>query len=152
MRSSPWRQCKEVVRPGVGRTPHAAGTRACSSPGEFKVDREVVVGVGLPDRDRETSTVPSEGSGRSGIGGLWVELVLSAIVLIFLLVFILQNPASVRIAFLGWDGVLPTGVALLFAAVAGVLLVAVPGSVRIVQLRRRARQKTRTDREPGSHS
>lgn len=109
------------------------------------------MGGRLPDRDRETSTVPSEGSGRSGIGGLWVGLVLSAFVLIFLLVFILQNPTSVRIAFLGWDGVLPTGVALLFAAVAGVLLVAVPGSVRIGQLRRRASQKTRTDREPGSH-
>lgn len=104
--------------------------------------------VRLPDREGRASTGPGAASGRSGAGGLWVGLVLSALVLILLLIFILQNPAPARIAFLGWDGVLPTGVALLFAAVAGVLLVAVPGSVRIVQLRRQARQETR---EPENH-
>ncbi len=113
------------------------------------------MGVRLPDRHREMSTVRSEepgrGTARSGIGALWVGLVLSALVLILLLIFILQNPASVLIAFLGWDGALPTGVALLFAAVAGVLLVAVPGSVRMVQLRRSARHEGRADRDPGSH-
>ena len=75
---------------------------------------------------------------RSRISGLWVGLVLSAVVLVFLLVFILQNRDPVQINFLGWTGVLPGGVALLFAAVAGVLLVALPGSVRILQLRRAA--------------
>lgn len=92
--------------------------------------------------------MPETKSGKSGIGQLWVGLLLSALVLIFLLIFILQNSASVRIAFFGWDGALPTGVALLFAAIGGVLLVAVPGSVRIVQLRRQARRETRTSREP----
>jgi uncharacterized integral membrane protein len=62
-------------------------------------------------------------------------MILSAIVLIFLLVFILQNRSLVQITFLGWAGALPAGVALLFAAVAGVLSVAIPGSVRILQLR-----------------
>jgi putative membrane protein len=75
---------------------------------------------------------------RSRISGLWVGLILSAIVLAFLLVFILQNGDPVQITFLGWAGALPTGVALLFAAVAGVLLVAIPGSVRILQLRQAA--------------
>jgi putative membrane protein len=75
---------------------------------------------------------------RSRISGLWVGLILSAVVLVFLLVFILQNSAPVQITFLGWTGALPTGVALLFAAIAGVLLVAIPGSVRILQLRRAA--------------
>jgi lipopolysaccharide assembly protein A len=77
-------------------------------------------------------------STRSRISGLWVGLVLSAVMLIFLLVFILQNSDPVQINFLAWTGVLPSGVALLFAAVAGVLLVAIPGSVRILQLRRAA--------------
>lgn len=75
---------------------------------------------------------------RSRISGLWVGLILSAVVLAFLLVFILQNGSPIQITFLGWTGVLPTGVALLFAAVAGVLLVAIPGSVRMLQLRRAA--------------
>jgi uncharacterized integral membrane protein len=69
-------------------------------------------------------------------GGLWAGLILSSIVLIFLLVFILQNGDPVRINFLAWSGSLPTGVALLLAAVAGLLLVAIPGIARIVQLRR----------------
>ena len=58
--------------------------------------------------------------------------------LIFLLIFILQNSAPVQIIFLNWTGALPTGVALLFAAIAGVLLVALPGAARMLQLRRAA--------------
>ncbi|OLL76692.1 putative membrane protein [Pseudonocardia sp. Ae168_Ps1] len=73
-------------------------------------------------------------------GGLWAALILSAVVLIFLLVFILQNTEPVVINFLWLTGTLPTGVALLFAAIAGVLLVAVPGTGRILQLRREARR------------
>ena len=66
------------------------------------------------------------------------------IVLIFLLIFILQNNVPVQINFLGVSGTLPTGVALLFAAIAGLLLGAIPGSVRILQLRRAARRGRRT--------
>ncbi|MBC3190801.1 DUF1049 domain-containing protein [Pseudonocardia sp. C8] len=77
----------------------------------------------------------------SRIGGLWAALILSAIVLIFLLVFIVQNTEPVAINFLWMTGTLPTGVALLFAAIAGILLVAVPGTGRIMQLRREARKR-----------
>ena len=77
---------------------------------------------------------------RSRSGGLWVGLIFSALVLLFLLVFILQNGAPVQIAFFALEGTLPVGVALLLAAIAGILLVAIPGSVRILQLRRAARR------------
>jgi uncharacterized integral membrane protein len=77
---------------------------------------------------------------RTRMSGLYVGLILSALVLILLLVFILQNLHSVEINFLGLSGQLPTGVALLLAAVAGVLLVAIPGTGRILQLRRAARR------------
>ena len=77
---------------------------------------------------------------RTRTGGLWTGLILSAIVLIFLLVFILQNLNVVTIAFLGFTFSLPIGVALLLAAVAGLLLVAIPGGLRILQLRRAARR------------
>jgi uncharacterized integral membrane protein len=80
---------------------------------------------------------------RSRTGGLWVGLILSALVLLFLLVFILQNGEPVQISFFAFDGVLPTGVALLLAAIAGILLVAIPGSIRILQLRRAARRSAR---------
>jgi uncharacterized integral membrane protein len=77
---------------------------------------------------------------RTRTGGLWTGLILSAIVLIFLLIFILQNPNVVTIAFLGFTFSLPIGVTLLLAAVAGLLLVAIPGGLRILQLRRVARR------------
>lgn len=77
---------------------------------------------------------------RTRTGGLWTGLILSAIVGIFLLIFILQNNVPVRINFLGFTGTLPVGVALLLAAIAGLLLVAIPGGLRILQLRRVARR------------
>lgn len=80
---------------------------------------------------------------RSRTGGLWVGLILSALVLLFLLVFILQNGEPVLISFFALEGVLPSGVALLLAAIAGMLLVAIPGSLRILQLRRAARRGAR---------
>ena len=80
---------------------------------------------------------------RSRTGGLWVGLILSALVLLFLLVFILQNDQPVQISFFAAEGVIPLGVALLLAAIAGILLVAIPGSLRILQLRRAARRGAR---------
>ncbi|MBO4238902.1 MULTISPECIES: LapA family protein [Pseudonocardia] len=106
-----------------------------------------------PTADQPTVAVPVEGGGpgseattekraipHTRTGGLWAALILSAVVLIFLLVFILQNTEPVAINFLWLTGTLPTGVALLFAAIAGILLVAVPGTGRILQLRRQARR------------
>jgi len=54
-----------------------------------------------------------------------------------------QNNAPVQISFFALQGVLPSGVALLLAAIAGILLGAIPGSVRIFQLRRAARRGPR---------
>ncbi|MDT7622102.1 MAG: hypothetical protein QOF99_3003 [Pseudonocardiales bacterium] len=77
---------------------------------------------------------------RTRVSGLWVGVTLSAVVLLFLLIFILQNNVPTPVRFLGIEGILPVGVALLFAAVLGVLLVAIPGYLRILQLRRAARK------------
>ena len=106
--------------------------------------------VALPSSGPATGTAPATGSApavrHSRSGGLWVGLILSALVLLFLLVFILQNGDPVQISFFALEGVLPTGVALLLAAIAGILLVAIPGSVRILQLRRVARRQGRPER------
>jgi lipopolysaccharide assembly protein A len=77
---------------------------------------------------------------RTRTGGVWVGLALSAVVLLLLLIFILENGRRVDIAYFGAHGHLPLGVALLLAAVAGALLVLIPGTVRIVQLRKTARR------------
>ena len=82
---------------------------------------------------------------RTRIGGLWVALACFAILLLLLLIFILQNGTKVEISYLGAHGHLPLGVALLLAAVCGVLLVVLAGAARISQLRTVARRHRRAD-------
>ncbi|WP_239309722.1 lipopolysaccharide assembly protein LapA domain-containing protein [Frankia sp. Cj3] len=81
---------------------------------------------------------------------IWTVAILSALILIFLLIFIVENGQRVTVSFLGIDGHLPLGVALLFAAIAGALLLAIPGVGRIFQLRRVARHHRATEAEPPS--
>lgn len=71
---------------------------------------------------------------------MWTTLVLFSLVLIILLIFILQNLDSVKVSFLGASGSMPLAVAMLFAAVAGALLVAIPGVGRMIQLRKTVRR------------
>jgi uncharacterized integral membrane protein len=89
---------------------------------------------------------------RTRTGGIWIGIIIAAIVLILLLIFILQNTTSVTIHYFGFAGALPIAVALLLAAVlaavCGVLLVAIPGTVRILQLRKAAKAPTPTGRPP----
>jgi len=67
---------------------------------------------------------------------------------LLLLIFILQNGQRAQVSFLGAHGHLPKGVALLLAAVFGVLLVALPGTARIIQLRMLSRRRRGTGVEP----
>ncbi|AZG44051.1 LapA family protein [Gordonia insulae] len=67
-------------------------------------------------------------------------LVIGAIITILLLVFILQNMESQRIELLFWEVNLPLGVSLLIAAIAGALIVALAGGVRMVQMSRALRK------------
>ncbi|MCY7340955.1 MAG: lipopolysaccharide assembly protein LapA domain-containing protein [Pseudonocardia sp.] len=127
--------------------PHAD---PATNPGLRPADIAGPDGPDFPTPDRPESgqapTVPTPTGRREPVvtrtrtGGLWTGLILSALVLVVLLVFILQNLARVQITFLGLTGSLPLGVALLLAAVAGLLLVAIPGGFRILQLRRAARR------------
>ena len=89
--------------------------------------------------------LPQHKIGRTRISGTWVATICSAIVLLLLLIFILQNGRTVEVSYFGAHGHLPLGVALLLAAVGGVLLVALAGSARIIQLRRTARRHRRVD-------
>src|SRR5690348_10170916 len=82
---------------------------------------------------------------RTRTSGLWVAVAFFAIVLLLLLIFILQNGAQVSVNYLGAHGHLPLGVALLLAAVCGILLVVLAGAARISQLRAVARRHRRAD-------
>ncbi len=73
----------------------------------------------------------------------WIGIIAFSVMLVLLLIFILQNTQPVEIAYFGADGSLPLAVAMLLAAVAGVLLTAIAGTLRIWQLRRHLRRGNR---------
>jgi putative membrane protein len=79
---------------------------------------------------------------------VWTMVGIGVILLVAILVFILQNGQRVRVRFLMANGTLPLGVALLFAALLGALLVLVAGAARVLQLRVVARRHRRTDQLP----
>jgi uncharacterized integral membrane protein len=142
---------RATARPATGRPlPHGSAgpedpradpvTRPTMRPSR---DPAVPEGPTVPTPTGWDEPRPRDGVGHSRTGVLWTGLILSALVLLLLLVFILQNSAPIQITFLGASGTLPTGVALLLAAIAGLLLVAIPGGLRILQLRRAARRGPR---------
>ena len=74
------------------------------------------------------------------MSAVWTGVIVAAVLLIALIVFIAQNSRQVAIHFLGFAGHISLGLALLIASVGSVLLVAIPGTLRIVQLRRALRK------------
>jgi uncharacterized integral membrane protein len=78
----------------------------------------------------QVAEVPTSGARTAGV---WIALVLGAIVLILLLVFILQNNTSTVFHYFTGQFSLPLGVAMLLAAIAGALVMALVGSVRMFQ-------------------
>ena len=89
-----------------------------------------------------TPVAPGRRVRRSRTGGIWIGVIVAAVVLVVLLTFVLQNTATVTIHFFGLSTGLPIAVALLLAAVCGVLLLAIPGTVRILQLRKAVKKPT----------
>lgn len=83
-----------------------------------------------------STAFPDSSGGR--LGSVWIGLVLGALVTILLLVFIVQNSASADVQYFGWTFMLPLGVLVLCAAIAGALIMALFAGVRILQLRMRA--------------
>lgn len=90
--------------------------------------------------DAPPSAVPRPAQGtrvpRGRASKAWVGSIIGALVLVFLLIFILQNGNSVRLDYLGAQFSLPAGVSMLLALLLGVAIMAVIGSARIHQLRR----------------
>ena len=122
--------------PAAPGAPGAPGAPAApAAPVAPPVDRPTI-----PDGAAAARPGVRVSPGRTAVGGFWIGLILGAVVLVFLLVFVLQNLDPVRVSFLWMEGTLPLGIWLLFAAIAGVLLLAIPGLGRMVQWRRAARR------------
>lgn len=74
--------------------------------------------------------------GRSRVGITWIALIVAALLGIVLLIFIIQNSESTEVEMLFWSFSLPLGVTILLSVIAGALVMALVGGVRIIQLRR----------------
>ncbi|MEO6501520.1 MAG: lipopolysaccharide assembly protein LapA domain-containing protein [Jatrophihabitantaceae bacterium] len=140
--------------PGTGprMTPPAVGSDPAAMAG-----REPMA---VPTAGAPVSGGPAAGSGHPAPGfnekghvqatktsGVWIGLIATAVFVILLIIFIAQNSRKVTLNFFGWEGQFSLALALLLAAVLGILLVAIPGSLRIMQLRRSLRKNV-----PGGRS
>ncbi len=83
---------------------------------------------------------------RTRVSGVWIGLIVTAIFLVVLIVFIAQNLHKATIHFFGLHGTFPVGLAILGSAIVGILLVAIPGTIRILQLRRALRKNVPADK------
>ncbi|MFL4476031.1 lipopolysaccharide assembly protein LapA domain-containing protein [Paeniglutamicibacter sp. MACA_103] len=70
-------------------------------------------------------------------GVIWTFTIVAIVVLIFLVIFMMQNQAQATVYFLGLQGQMALGVSMLLAAVGGAVVVAIVAAVRIIQLRSR---------------
>ncbi|MFI1459542.1 LapA family protein [Nocardia carnea] len=77
----------------------------------------------------------------SRVGNAWIALIIAAVLGIILLIFIIQNSESADVEMLFWNFSLPLGVTILLSVIAGALVMALVGGVRIMQLRRAVHKK-----------
>ncbi|MEU7629038.1 lipopolysaccharide assembly protein LapA domain-containing protein [Nocardia sp. NPDC049220] len=93
---------------------------------------------GTPPVTPSASSAPKSLSSRTGY--TWTGLIAGALILVILLIFILQNLATVEVSLFFWHFSLPLGVAVLLSVIGGALVMASVGGVRILQLRRVAKK------------
>jgi lipopolysaccharide assembly protein A len=130
--------------PGAGPrvTPPAAGSDPAATSGREPLGAPT---AGAPVSGGQAGH-PAPGFNEKGhvratkTSGVWIGLIATALFVILLIIFIAQNSRRVTLNFFGWEGQFSLALALLLAAVLGMLLVAVPGSLRIMQLRRSLRK------------
>lgn len=87
-----------------------------------------------------TNDLPSTKGGTGMSAGMWISLIIGAIIVVLLLIFILQNNVPAEFKYFGWQFELPLGVAMLFAAIGGILIAGLLGSVRIFVLSRKLKK------------
>jgi uncharacterized integral membrane protein len=89
-----------------------------------------------PPSDVPSGPVAPAPSGPTRISAAWVATGVALVLLILLLIFILQNLQQVRLHYVGFSPKMPIGVAMLLAAVAGGVVVAISGGLRVIQIHR----------------
>jgi len=137
-----------------GSDPYAVRRVGPAAPGSGSADRAGRVPTGMADdsetaREQVLGDEPDRPAGKdplrgSRASGFWAAVVALGVVLLLLIIFIAQNTRTTTVSFLAWDGDVPVAVALLVAALAGLLLATLAGALRILQLRRRVRRERKS--------
>lgn len=85
---------------------------------------------------------------RSKTSGMWTAVVIAALLAILLVIFIAQNTRNVQVSFLWMSGHTSLAVALLIAAILGLAIAALVGTLRIWQVHRRVRRAGQSPTAP----
>ncbi len=131
---------RAVEREPGDLTPPAPTTEPTPADGAGATD-----GSARPESAKEHDA-PEMRVTRTRTGSALVATVLGLILALLMLVFVLQNGDRQQYEFLWTDFSLPAGIAMLFAAIVGGLVVALIGLGRIVQIRLAARRHRKADR------
>lgn len=120
------------------------------TPEELLAETQTALGDDAPNTGstREVEPTPAgrgtdlpAAKGGSGMSaGMWASLILGAVIVVLLLIFIVQNNVPASFEYFGWRFELPLGVAMLFAAIGGILIAGIIGSVRIFVLSRKLKK------------
>lgn len=133
-------------RPAVDRTPQAASpadAATASEPARTERPQDSAPTTGTSPTDRRdadrpkapgTAPEPVDAKGGGKTATTWIALILGAIVLVLLLIFVIQNNQTAGFEYFSARFDLPLGVAMLLAAIAGALVMALVGSVRMIQM------------------
>jgi lipopolysaccharide assembly protein A len=109
-------------------------------------------GLGSGVEDPATMAVtepPTSVPRKTNAGRMWISLAVATVLLVLLIIFIAENSRSVTISFLGVHGHISLALALLIAAVVGVVVTLLAGTARILQLRWEVRRTRRSNGDGG---
>lgn len=70
----------------------------------------------------------------------WVAMIIGLLLLILLIIFIMQNQQQIELNLFAWTFGFPAGIGYLITAIAGGLIVAMVGMVRMLELSRQVRK------------
>jgi uncharacterized integral membrane protein len=113
--------------------------------GEESLEHEVA-----PPEEPDNTERPKREPRSTRTSRVWIGSAVGLIVLIAILVFILQNLATVTIHFPGATTRMPVGIAILFGVILGGVLVFVLGFARVLQLRRGLSRMRHAEHSSGS--
>ena len=132
------------TNPDPARTPAREPAPTTDTPSPVYPEEGTAAPTTAPSTTPEATQTPPATTRppveRTRAASFWVAVVVTALILIALIIFLAQNNREISVHFLGWSGHISQALALLIAAVCGALLVAIPASIRVVQLRRGAKK------------